>query len=131
MIWSKYENEFSQIMQSYPDKAALRKQYVDEPMEVAVGTMAQLAQTKKDLEKAFEAMYKELCKTINAQQDEIITEYMTELYKKQGCKNKDINDICYDRAYGKGHSYGYKEVEMLFAEEIEHARKIIAAGPME
>lgn len=128
MIWSKYENRFSKIMQSYPDKVALRKQYVHEPMEIAIGTMEQLAQTKKDLEKAFEAMYKELCKTANAQRNTITDEYMTELYEKEGCKNKAINDLCYDRAYDRAHNCGYREVETLFAEEIEYAKRIISAA---
>lgn len=127
MIWSKYEHRLIGIKQNYPDKAALHKQYVDDPMEVAVGTMVQLTKTKNDLEKAFENMYRELCKEMTIQSNAIMDEYMAELYEKQGYKNKTINDLCYDRAYEKGHSSGHKEVEMLFGEEIEYARKIIVA----
>lgn len=38
----------------------------------------------------------------------------------------DVFDLCYDRAYERGHSSGYDEVALILEDEIEFARRILA-----
>lgn len=38
----------------------------------------------------------------------------------------DVFDLCYDRAYDRGHSSGYDEVALILEDEIEFARRILA-----
>lgn len=40
--------------------------------------------------------------------------------------SSEVFDICYNRAYERGHSYGYDEVALMLDEEIEFAKRILA-----
>lgn len=68
--------------------------------------------------------YKEKVKEYRDEDKRLLEEFKKYIFEVYGCRNDDINNIVFSRAWDKGHSGGLNEVVSYFEDDIEFVNAI-------
>lgn len=104
----------------YAYKNGEAKQFATQQLAMQYSKNIEKGELNVDVIDAWESSQRELKqKAINAWCDTLMDEYKNEVPVK-------VFNICYNRAYNHGHSYGYDTVAEYLDEEVDFAKQIIS-----